>query len=137
MFFDNEMDTNIIINQLSNDNNNLTNPMTGLIKGNMFNQEYKSYKNIEPKKLEATTEEMKLLLKLYELDFAIIDLGLYLDLHKDDNDVYKIFKLYTNKFNDYKNLYEQKFNILCQDNTIKDNYSWTTSSINTGGIKDV
>ena len=137
MFFDNQNDLNIIINDISNDNNTLTNVKEGLIKGNMFNKEYIPYKNISPKSLEALNEETKLLLDIYELDFALIDLSLYLDLHKDDEDIYKIFKMYKNKYNDYKKLYEDKYYILCQDSNLKDTYTWVDNSITTGGIKYV
>ena len=137
MFFDNQNDLNIIINDISNDNNILSNVKEGLIKGNMFNKEYIPYKMIEPKLIEATNEESKLLLNIYELDFALIDLGLYLDLHKEDEDIYKIFKMYKNKYNDYKKLYEEKYYILCQDSNLKDTYTWVDNSITTGGIKYV
>ena len=137
MFFDNQNDLNIIINDISNDNNILSNVKEGLIKGNMFNKEYIPYKMIEPKLIEATNEESKLLLNIYELDFALIDLGLYLDLHKEDEDIYKIFKMYKNKYNDYKKLYEDKYYILCQDSNLKDTYTWVDNSITTGGIKYV
>ena len=137
MFFDNQNDLNIIINNISNDNNTISNVKEGLIKGNMFNKEYKPYKNIEPKLIEALNEENKLLLNIYELDFALIDLSLYLDLHKDDEDIYKIFKMYLNKYNDYKKLYEEKYYILCQDSNLKDTYTWVDNSITTGGIKYV
>ena len=137
MFFDNQNDLNIIINNISNDNNNLSNIKEGLIKGNMFNKEYMPYKNIEPKLIETLNEESKLLLNIYELDFALIDLSLYLDLHKDNEDIYKIFKMYQNKYNDYKKLYEDKYYILCQDSNLKDTYTWVDNSITTGGIKYV
>ena len=62
MFFDNQNDLNIIINNISNDNNTLTNVKEGLIRGNMFNKEYIPYKNISPKLIETLNEESKLLL---------------------------------------------------------------------------
>ena len=140
MFFDNQNDINEIINTISYNNSNLLNPSIGLQKGNMFNKEYKAYKNIEPQKIESTNEESKLLLKIYELDFAIIDIALYLDLHKNDIQTYKIFKDYVNEYNEYKEKYEKKYNILCQDNIINDKYSWTNNpwpKDNDGGIKYV
>ena len=140
MFFDNQNDLNIILKDKINSDNIITNPKEGLIKGNMFNNEYKSYKNIKPKQIESTNDKDKLLLKIYELNFAIIDLGLYLDLNKEDQNVYNTFKSFIEKFNEYKKEYEEKYNILCQDNIIKDTYSWTNDPWpfnNKGGIKYV
>ncbi len=140
MFFDSQNDLNMILNNTINNDNIITNSKDGLVKGNMFNNEYKPYKNIVPKAIETTTDKAKLLLKIYELNFAIIDLGLYLDLNKDNQDIYNTFKMYVKKFNEYKDEYEHKYNILCQDNIIKDTYSWTNNPWpfeNIGGIKYV
>lgn len=140
MFFDNQNDLNEVISTLSNNDSNLINPSIGLQKGNMFNKEYKPYKNIEPKKIESTNDESNLLLKIYELDFAIIDTALYLDLHKNDIQTYITFQDYVNKYNKYKEKYEQEYNILYQDNIINDKYSWTNDpwpKDNNGGIKYV
>ena len=140
MFFDNQNELNIILNNNINDDNTTINPKEGLIKGNMFNNEYKSYKNIQPKDIEATNEKSDLCLKIYELDFAITDLALYLDLHKNDNDTYNIFKNYVKKYKEYKEKYENNYDIICQDSIIKNTYSWTNNpwpKDNDGGIKYV
>jgi spore coat protein JB len=139
MFFDSLNDSNIIISSIANDTNLLTNPKLGLIRGNMFNNEYKTYKKIEPKELNATNEQEQLLLKIYELCFAITDLGLYLDLHKENKDIYSIYKSYVQKYNEYLKIYEDKYNILFQDSTLKDNYTWPNKPwpFEMGGIKYV
>ena len=139
MFFDSLNDSNIIISSIANDTNLLTNPKLGLIRGNMFNNEYKTYKKIEPKELNATNEQEQLLLKIYELCFAITDLGLYLDLHKENKDIYSIYKSYVQKYNKYLKIYEDKYNILFQDSTLKDNYTWPNKPwpFEMGGIKYV
>ena len=124
MFFDNQNDNDIIINTIINNSNNLVNPTLGLQRGNIFNNEYKAYKNIKPKELNGLTEKDNLLLKISELDFAIIDLGLYLDLNKDDEVMYNTFKSYVEKYKEYKKIYEEKYNILCQDNITNDSYVW-------------
>lgn len=139
MFFDSLNDSNIIISSIANDTNLLTNPKLGLIRGNMFNNEYKTYKKIEPKELNATNEQEQLLLKIYELCFAITDLGLYLDLHKENKDIYSIYKSYVQKYKEYLKIYEDKYNILFQDSTLKDNYTWPNKPwpFEMGGIKYV
>lgn len=138
MFFDNQKDINIIIN--NNNNNKLVNPSIALKRGNIFNNEYKNYKNIEPKTIESINEKDNILLKIYELDFAITDLALYLDLNKDNNEIYKIYQDYVEKYKEYKKLYEQNNNILYQNNIKNTNYAWTNNpwpKENIGGIKYV
>jgi hypothetical protein len=96
----------------------------GFIYGNMFKNEYDSYKNYKPVKLESNTEVGRLLLKIYQYDFAINDLSLYLDLHPEDEDVYKTFKNYVEEQRKYVDIYEKKFGPLELDDTNYNNYIW-------------
>lgn len=96
----------------------------GFIYGNMFKNEYDSYKNYKPVKLESNTEVGRLLLKIYQYDFAINDLSLYLDLHPEDEDVYKTFKNYVEEQRKYVDIYEKKFGPLELDDTNYNSYIW-------------
>ena len=49
----------------------------GFVKGNLFRDEYDSYKNYKPVKITVQNEQDALLVKLMMLDFAINDLNLY------------------------------------------------------------
>ena len=124
MLFDYDMLMNLSnINTL--DNTSLVNAKEGLIRGNMFEKEYKPYKNYNPKRLEIKNENDELLLKLYETYFAIVDLNLYLDLNPNDNKIYEIYKSYINNYEDIKNMYESKYGpleITCVDSQ---SYNWT------------
>ena len=82
MFFD-----DIIFNIKDNDNKVLFDHEDGFMYGNMFRNEYDPYKNYRVAKLDSNTEIGKLLLKIYQYDFALNDLSLYLDLHPEDMDV--------------------------------------------------
>lgn len=66
-----------------------------LEKGNLFPELYEPYKNYKEGKLCAQTERAKRLIEIQKLDFAISDLNLYLDLHPDDIQAYKLFKSYV------------------------------------------
>ena len=55
----------------------------GFVKGNLFRDEYESYKNYKPAKITVQNEQEALLIKLMMLDFAINDLNLYLALNPD------------------------------------------------------
>ena len=96
----------------------------GFIYGNMFKNEYDSYKNYKPVKLESNTEVGRLLLKIYQYDFAINDLSLYLDLHPEDEDVYKTFKKYVEEQRKCVDIYEKKFGPLELDDTDYNSYIW-------------
>ena len=114
-------DYDLLMNLSSIDNNNLVDKGTGLQRGNLFSNEYKPYKNYNPSKIHSNNE---LLLKLYELNFAIIDLNIYLDLNPNDSKMYNIYKSYVKDYEDVKNMYENKFGpleITCVDN---DTYDW-------------
>lgn len=119
MFFD-----DIIFNIKDNDNKVLFNHEDGFMYGNMFRNEYDSYKNYRVAKLDSNTEIGKLLLKIYQYDFALNDLSLYLDLHPEDMDVYKVFKKYTEELREYVDLYEKKNGPMELDESNYNNYLW-------------
>ncbi len=119
MFFD-----DIIFNVKDDNNVMLFEYDDGFMYGNMFKNEYDSYKNYKPVQLESNTELGRLLLKIYEYDFALNDLSLYLDLHPDDMDVYKMFKKYTMEQRKYVDMYEKKYGPMELDNSDYTNYMW-------------
>ena len=125
MLFDSDMLMNLTdLNMMDSKQNTLTDDKVGLQRGNMFNDEYKPYKNYNPKEIIAKTEKDALMLKLYELNFAIIDLNLLLDLHPEDNKMYEIYKKYVNSFDKAKKMYEENYGpleITCVDN---ESYDW-------------
>lgn len=68
---------------------------TGFIKGNMFECEYSKYKDYKPKMPKTTCEKSAKLYRIMELNFVINDLNLWMDIHPDDEKVFKLFKEYT------------------------------------------
>lgn len=144
MLFDNEMDINMLntIMGINNGFNNskLSNDKIGLQRGNMFNDEYKSYKGLNPKNIVVNTEKDELCLKLFETNFAIIDLNLYLDLHPNNNEMYELYRNYVKKYEEYKNIYEQKYGPLDFTDIKNNNYEWIKNPWpwdKDGGIKYV
>lgn len=98
----------------------------GYIYGNMFKDEYKPYKDYKVYRLNPSTEEEALKLRIMEEQFIVTDLGLYLDLHKNDNDVYEYFKKHERLLYLYIDEYQNKYQSICL-NAIKDKYDWTYS----------
>ncbi len=121
MFFDDILfDTNVKMMNTPN----LFNEKEGLMYGNMFRNEYDQYKNYHVTKINALTDKEELLLKIYEYDFALNDLSLYLDLHPDNDYVYNQFRKYTEESKKCIDLYEKKYGPLelCDSNYTS--YMW-------------
>lgn len=107
------------------DTANLYNPSEGFCLGNMFKDEYRGFKNYKPNKINAQSEKDILLLRIYELDFAITDLNLYLDLHCDDNNAYKNFRQYVNEYNKLMEKYEIVYGPLELNQSEYQTYEWS------------
>ncbi len=119
MFFD-----DIIFNIKDDNNVMLFDYEKGFMYGNMFKNEYDPYKNFKVAQLESNTEVGRLLLKIYQYDFALNDLSLYLDLHPEDMDVYRVFKKYTEEQRKYVDMYEKKYGPMELDCSDYNNYMW-------------
>ena len=96
----------------------------GFYLGNIFSDLYKPYKNFKPKKINAYSEQQKMLLRIQELDFIINDLNLYLDVYPNDMKCYEIFKKYCLELESLKNKYEEKYQVLELINDTKGKYTW-------------
>lgn len=71
----------------------------------------------------------KLLKRLSAAQFAMYELRLFLDTHKDDKEALQMFEKYQSKFNTLKKEYEQQFgpltlNGLNSDDWLKDPWPW-------------
>ena len=98
----------------------------GYIYGNMFKDEYKPYKNYKVYRLNPSTEEEALKLKIMEEQFIVTDLGLYLDLHKNDVDIYSMFQKHERLLNRYIDEYQDKYQSLFVNGN-QEKYNWTLS----------
>ena len=64
----------------------------GFMRGNMFKDEYKPYKNYNYSKIMPGSKQEEMLLEIMEDCFAIVDLNLYLDLHPNDTGMLEKFR---------------------------------------------
>lgn len=119
MFFD-----DIIFNLKSTDSVDVFNYVDGFMYGNMFKNEYDPYKNYKVTKLESNCDKGDLLLKIYQYDFALNDLSLYLDLNPDDKVIYELFKKYTEEVNEYMDMYVKKYGPMELDESPYSSYMW-------------
>lgn len=125
----------------TNNDSKLVSVDEGFLRGNMFADEYKPYKNYSITKIIPESRKEELLLEIMELTFAIVDLNLYLDLHPNDEKMLSKFKNLVEKSCQKEMEYVQKYGPLelidndeCETfEWIKDPWPWE----NTGGTKYV
>lgn len=129
---------NININNYRHIKRTLFSDREGFNKGNMIIEEYVPYKNYVYK-VVVKGERDELLLKIQELTFKVIDLNLYLDIHPNDEEMYKVFKNTVQELKKYKDMYEKNFGPLCVTDTLYyDSYKWLKNPwpwMNEGGSK--
>ena len=106
------------------DKNNNLELENGFYKGNIYSNTYKPYKNYKSKKINAYSEQQKMLLRIMELDFFINDLNLYLDINPNDMSMFEVFKKCTMELDNLKKKYYEKYQVLelCKDD--KNKYTW-------------
>ena len=113
----------------------------GFLRGNMFESEYKPYKNYTCKKIIPRTKREELLLEIMELSFAINDLNLYLDLHPEDSKMLKKFNELVEKSCKCEMEYVKKYGPSeVIDNTSDEKFEWIKNPWpwdNEGGTKYV
>ena len=98
-------------------------PKEGFIRGNMFKEEFKPYKNYQYKEIIPKNEKEDLLLKIYEYDFAVIDLGLHLNLHPEDVEAFELFKICAKEYERYRKEFAEKYESICLTDT-NNKYNW-------------
>lgn len=107
----------------SNNNNQFYSPIQGLSKGNMNPELYRDYDNYVQEELPYNQETE---LKAY--NFAIIDLGLYLDIHPNDVNVKALYDQYVAKYQELsKQLEQQKDMIYLTSENDDQMWTWPNS----------
>ncbi len=129
---------NININNFRKKDKALFSAKEGLNKGNMFRDLYVPYKNYVYNVVVKGEKDL-LLLKIQELTFKVVDLTLYLDVNKEDMEVFNEFKSSVSELKKYKEMYEKKYGPICVTEVSNyDEYVWTKDPwpwMNEGGNK--
>ena len=105
-------------------NNDVLSPKEGFTLGNLFANEYDSYKNYEPRVVKASNAKEADLLRISELAFAVNDLNLKLDVEPKNRQLFELFKKYTKELDEKVREYSEKYDVLevCLDT--KNEYTW-------------
>ena len=108
----------------NNEINSILDSYEGFKRGNMFGNLYDPYRNYKPEELKAKSEREDMLMQLQELKFAMIELGLYLDLNDKDRKALNLFNEYQKKEKQLCKMFEEKYGPLTFDSMEYKN-SWT------------
>ncbi len=84
-------------------------PYNGFMRGNMFVNEYAPYKNFTNFPIKPQNEREELMNAVQVYGFALKDLNLYLDLHKNDQQALSLYRKYLNDYKSAINAYENKY----------------------------
>ena len=97
----------------------------GFLRGNMFADEYKPYKNYTYKRIIPKTKKEELIVEIMELSFAINDLNLYLDLNPHDTKMLEVFNNLVEKSCQKEMEYVKNYGSLeVIDNNSSDSFKW-------------
>lgn len=125
-----DANNNINYNNTNNGNLLLYGPYEGYIKGNLFKNLYSQYKNYRPSSISPTNDKEEALLNLNQIQFAMHELNLYLDVYPNDSSAMRQFTTLKNTYNNLLNDFENRFgaiNINCEYLNSTP-FSWSSSS---------
>ena len=105
-------------------NDNLFNPYEGLIRGNLFKNIYDPYKNQKPYAIKPMNDQAKMLTDIDSLEFAIIDLNLYLDIYPDDKNAIELFNKYRKDQNELLHNYQNQYGPILLNSDAMNNIPW-------------
>ena len=115
--------------QYQPNNLNLYNPEEAIIRGNLFKDLYREYKNYKPRKPQLRTDQERKLFEIQSLCFASHELNLYLDLHPEDQSMLRLMNDYIIKKDQLVKEYENKYGPLTLNNTSnKTTFNWVNNT---------
>ena len=110
---------------MNNTQNSLFDPYNGLIRGNLFKNLYDPYKSGEPYEIKPMNAQAELLTYIDSLSFAMIDLGLLLDVNPDNQEMIKLFNQYREEKENLTKEYESKYGPITLDSDSLNSYPWS------------
>ena len=105
-------------------NKNLVNTYDGFIRGNLFSDLFMPYSKNEPFNLTPQNEREALLNKYRELDFALIDLSLFLDVFPNDAEKIRLYNQILKNAEQVKKEYETRYGPLTLNGEGLNTYPW-------------
>ena len=104
-------------------NNDLSDPKTGFLRGNLFNNLYDPYKNYQYMDIRVTNKKDEILYNILKYNFALIELQLYLDINPNDSKIVNLYNRYLGEKKKLCDEYERSYGPLTMDG-IDDMNKW-------------
>lgn len=136
MFNLEDMNLQNSINNQNSSVNKLYGSYEGFIRGNMFKDKYDQYKNYMPQKLIPKNPQEQDLLNLNQVQFAMHEANLYLDVFPEDTKMMREFIKYRNQYNRLLNEYELKYGALNINSNVlnKTPFGWEINTWDRRGL---
>ena len=103
-------------------NKELFDPYHGFIRGTMFKEVYDHYGSIY--EVKPVNEQAQLLTYIDICDFAMIDLGMYLDIYSEDEECIKIYNQFKKDKMEFVKKYENFYGALSMNSDNLDGVPW-------------
>ena len=100
---------NMMMNNTTSESNDLADPKTAFLRGNLFNSLYDPYKNYKYRELRPKNEKEELLYNILKHHFVLTELDLYLDVYPFDRNMVNTYNKILNDKKSLCDMYEQKF----------------------------
>ena len=111
---------------MPNQNNDLADPKTAFLRGNLFNSLYNPYKNYKYRELKPKNKEEELLYNILKHNFVLTELDLYLDIYPMDRNIIGTYNKILNDKQKLCDMYEQNYGPLTLEglNIGSGNWNW-------------
>lgn len=106
------------------DNHNFLSAKEGFLRGNMFKNEYKPYKNLTFINIKPRNEREASLFTVMQYSFAITDMNLYLDTHPEDRAALNFLKELIKEEEKAKREYIMNYGPIDFCDTMGDKFEW-------------
>ncbi len=135
LFDNNDVDLDFTFLNLSGITNNIypendrnvLSAKEGFLRGNMFKNEYKPYKNLTYINMKPKNDREAKLLNVMQYSFAINDMNLYLDMHPENKEALKLLEEFIKEEKKAKNEYIMHYGPLEICDTKGDKFEWIDS----------
>lgn len=130
LFDNNDMDLDFTFLNLANitnndsDSRNFFTAKEGFLRGNMFKNEYKPYKNLNFVNIVPKNDREAKLYNVMCYTHAITDMNLYLDVHPEDRMALNMLKEFIKEEEKAKQEYIMSYGPLNVCDTKGDNFEW-------------
>ncbi len=112
---------------MSKNNEKFFSAKEGFLRGNIFRDEYKPYKNLTFINIRPKSDREAKLFNVMQYSFAINDLNLWLDLHPDDRNALIFFKELVKEEKEAKKEYMTMYGPLTVNKVTGDKFDWIDS----------